>query len=359
MNSVLIEFKNGSEEIRKFIDNSKMQNHLFVNYKRSENKDLVLKPREVESEFKNFVLHYESFNNKKIFEYNTIIISLYGYFENFIEELIKAYIRTLSSFISVFQEMPQKIVENHTQLSAQLIQNINMPKYQGVVSQEKIVSNMASCQEGESYTVNVDAYTHHTANFRESVINEFFLKVGIENISSLILKYPLFKSYLDENEIDKSIAFNIINDLADRRNQVAHGSVDSILDKDILSQYLDFLDLYCDSLYSVLFMNILDYRVSKNTHQYRLNSPIAVYGRDVVCFEIANTHIQLGDTLYAKTNNEAEPIRYGTVLSMRLNDVDVSEVKEDQVGSISIKVDCKVNMRYEYFIPRLQPAVIN
>ncbi|MEJ9143542.1 MAE_28990/MAE_18760 family HEPN-like nuclease, partial [Bacillus thuringiensis] len=283
---------------------------------------------------------------------NTIIISLYGYFENFIEELIKAYIQSLRSFISEFQDMPQNIVENHNQLSAQLIQNISIPKYQGIVSEEKIVSNMASCLSGEYYTINVDAYTYHKANFRENVINEFFSKVGIENISSLILRYPLFNDYLIENEIDKSIAFNIINDLADRRNQVAHGSVDSILDKDILSQYVEFLDIYCNSLYSVLFMNTLNYRVSKNIHQYCLHSPIEVFGRAIVCFKIVNTHIQLGDTLYAKTNNLAEPIRYGTIISMRLNDVEVSEVKEDQEGLISIKVDCKVNMSYEYFIPK-------
>lgn len=354
MNSVLIELKNGLEEIKKFIENSKMQNQLFVNYKRSENTGLLLKPIEIEAEFKNFVLHYESFNNKKIFEYNTIIISLYGYFENYIEELIKAYIESLCSVISVFQDMPQKIVENHNQLSAQLIQNINIPKYQGIISVEKIVSNMASCQTDGSFTINLDAYTYHTANFRESAINEFFSKVGIENISSLIFRYPLFNDYLDENEIDKTIAFNIINDLADRRNQVAHGSVDSLLDKDILSQYIDFLDLYCTSLWSVLFMNTLGYRVSKNIHQYCLNSPIAVYGRNIVCFNISNTHIQLGDTLYAKTNNMAEPIRYGAILSMRLDDVDVSEVKEFQEGLISIKVDCKVNKSYEYFIPRQQ-----
>lgn len=353
MNSVLIEFKNGLEEIRKFIENSKMQNQLFVNYKRSEiSADLILQPVEVETEFRNFVSHYESFNNKKIFEYNTIIISLYGYFENFIEELIKAYLQSLSSFIEVFQDMPQKVVENHSELSAILITNINIPKYQGIVLLDKIVSNMASCQGGKNYTINLDAYTYHTSNFREQSINEFFNKVGIENISSLILRYPLFNKYLAENEINKSIAFNIINDLADRRNQVAHGSVDSIIDKDTLSEYIDFLDLYSSSLYAVLFMNILDYRVSKNIHQYSLNSPIGIYGKNIVCFKITNTHIRLGDTLYAKTNNVSEPIRFGTIHSMLLNDAEVSEVKEDEKGEISIKVDFKVNERYEYFIPK-------
>jgi hypothetical protein len=352
MKSVLTELRIGLEEIRKFIENSKIQRQLFIIVRKNENSNLILKPHELENEVFNFMLHYDSFNNKKIFEYNTIVISLYGYFENFIEEILKAYIQSLRSFINVFQDMPQKIRDNHADLSAQLIQNKNIPKYQGLVSTEKIITNLNLCQTGDpSYSINLDAYTYHTSNFREGIIDEFFSKVGIDKISSFILRYPKFSNYLNENEISNSIAFDSINDLADRRNQVAHGSVDNILDIDILMGYIDFFELYCCSLFEVLFMQMLDYRVKRNISQYCLSTPIEVYGRNIVCFEVANVHLRQGGILYAHTNNAAEIIRYGTIQSIRIDDEEVNEIMPDQSCRISIKVDFKVSENYSYYTP--------
>ena len=215
----------------------------------------------------------------------------------------------------------------------------------------KPITNMNSCQNGDAiYASNLDAYTHHSSNIRKNSIDEFFIKVGITNISSMIICYPKFSEYINENEISGSTAFNVINDLAERRNQVAHGSVDSILDIDILLDYIDFIELFCTSLYEVLIMNSLQYRVEKNLNLYSLGLPIDVFGRNVVCFEVENVHLQLGDVLYAQTNNTAEPIRYGTIQSIHLEDCEVHEIRPEQRGKVCIGVNFKVRQSYTYFI---------
>jgi hypothetical protein len=351
MKSVLKELKIGLDDIRKFVFNNENQKQLVITVKKKES-ELLIQPTELEEHVNRLIIHYDSFQNKKILEYNTIIISLYGYFENYIEEMIKAYISSIRNYSNYFQDMPQKIIDNHSELSAQLIQIKNLPKYQNIVSIDKVIINMNSCITGNpDFEINLNAYTYHTSNFRETSINEFFSKVGIDQISSIILKYPKFNEYLNENEISKSIAFNIINDIADRRNQVAHGSVDNILSTEILMDYINFCELYCETLYEVLFMSLLEHQISKNAHQRCLNSPLLVYGRNVVWFNVENLHLRVGDFVYAKTNNLAEPIRYGTVQSL-LNSENVllEEIKSEETCQIGIEVDFKVSMNYTYYL---------
>lgn len=177
MKSVLMEFQKGLSELKKFIENSQFQKKMFTTFKKSKEAGVHITPPELGEQFKLFIEHYQSFSNKQIFEYNTIIISMYGYFEAFIEELIKAYISNLSETVSDFKKMPLKIQENHSALSAILIQNLTLPKYQNITTADKIIINAHSCVVGNgNYSINLDAYTYHTSNFRQGSIDEFFIR---------------------------------------------------------------------------------------------------------------------------------------------------------------------------------------
>src|SRR5450631_3668069 len=53
--------------------------------------------------------HYHAKNNKARYDYNTIIISLYGYLERFIEDLIGEYLVLASRHSSTFTDLPTAI----------------------------------------------------------------------------------------------------------------------------------------------------------------------------------------------------------------------------------------------------------
>ncbi|OME28898.1 hypothetical protein BSK63_23595 [Paenibacillus odorifer] len=262
MRSVLIEFKNGIEQISNFIESIDKHKKTISTYRKAKDKNIT--PTELEEQIRIFVEGYESFSSKSAFDYNTIVVSLYGYFERFIEDLIKAYISSLKSFVKNFNEMPEKIRMNHSDLSAILIQNLKLPKYQDTIKSENIVINMHSCVIGNvEFEINLDAYTYHTSNFRQGSIDEFYSKVGVENISSKILNSPNFEKYLIENEISKTVAFGKISDLAERRNQVSHGAPVQLLDPIIFIDYLNFFDVYSTCLHQILMIEQIEYRVEK------------------------------------------------------------------------------------------------
>src|SRR5688572_32489652 len=64
--------------------------------------------------------HFRSKNNKAQYEYNTIIVSLYGYLEKFIEDLIGEYLSQLTVFVPHFPDLPSAIQEKHLMLSLDL-----------------------------------------------------------------------------------------------------------------------------------------------------------------------------------------------------------------------------------------------
>src|SRR5258706_5657131 len=61
---------------------------------------------------KDFQEHFRSKNNKAQYEYNTIIVSLYGYLERYIEDLIGEYLDQVSSLVPEFLELPSSIQAN-------------------------------------------------------------------------------------------------------------------------------------------------------------------------------------------------------------------------------------------------------
>ncbi|MEH6979107.1 MULTISPECIES: MAE_28990/MAE_18760 family HEPN-like nuclease [Bacillus] len=351
MKSVLMEFQKGLSELKKFIENSQFQKKMFTTFKKSKEAGVHITPPELGEQFKLFIEHYQSFSNKQIFEYNTIIISMYGYFEAFIEELIKAYISNLSETVSDFKKMPLKIQENHSALSAILIQNLTLPKYQNITTADKIIINAHSCVVGNgNYSINLDAYTYHTSNFRQGSIDEFFYKIGINQVSSLILRHPGFEKYLVENEISKAIAFGRIDDLAERRNQVAHGGQNELLSLEILLDYINFFELYGKTLYEVLMIEIIQFRMENSLNIRLLDLPIATYGRDIVWFNVEDTKVCVGDNIYARTNNQSEPVRYGAIESIQFNDEQCQELIAVESIQVGLKVNFKVRDSYTFYL---------
>src|SRR5436190_18030507 len=67
---------------------------------------------------------------RKVFEYNSIVVSMYGFFEKFIEDIMVAYLELLCHYVSNYNDLPCIIKENHSLFSAQLVQNLKLPKYE-------------------------------------------------------------------------------------------------------------------------------------------------------------------------------------------------------------------------------------
>ncbi|WP_313150265.1 MAE_28990/MAE_18760 family HEPN-like nuclease [Lysinibacillus capsici] len=347
MRASLTFFQEGIEDLRKFINGiEKSSNLLKTEYR----KDPPI--QEYLFRLEDFQKHFRAFHIKQtIYNYKTVIISLYGLLESFVENLIKSYLEFLSETVSSYGELPESILKNHFNKSADLIQKIDtLPKYQNL-KKEDVIKNLNKCIETpENYALNIDAYTYHTANFKHDVIVNFFKQVGIE-ISNYIREEKPFKNYLSEEypEIDIPEHLNVyekLNDLANRRNDVAHGAEINLLGPQDLLDYISYVEAYCLSLYNVVYNEALTIEINYNAIE--LNNPKLIVNNEIICLELNNTSISIGDKIVA--SSERRPYYYSEILGIQVNRVEHQTIEAQESIDVGIKVGFKAKQNQKFFL---------
>lgn len=298
--------------------------------------------------------------NKRIINYNAIIISLYSAFEHFIESIAIAYLKKLNKIIKDYNKMPEKIRQNHIIYSSELILELNKSKYSGL-NEKDIIFNLHNCmQNGINYKMNYEAFIKHNSNLRPLTINEIFSRINIENICSKIRENSLFMEYysckkeIDKNDVKKIISkielnqlFSTINDLIEIRNQVAHSWVDETIDFKILKEdYIEFIKVFCNSIYQVLEQELCKYEVKYCSK--KINHVKAIYNNEILCFNSGNLKIEKGDKIIIKKGNDK--LCYGFIESIQIDGKEVSRVTDIELVDVGVKLSTKIKDNYEFFI---------
>jgi len=310
----------------------------------------------------NFQKHQASFAaQKKRFDYNSIIVSLYGFFEQFIESMIRDYVKNLNIIIPEYKKLPPTIGKNHLDLSFKLISLVEQPRYQGNITTAEIISNLNTClAQPNRYKLNEKAFAYHTANFRAGVITESFARLGIENISRCILNSTSFTTYLQTEypDLDLEIiqqeekGFYYLNDLAERRNEVAHGALPDagIPSNDILLDYIKFFDAYSQALYEVLQNEVLHYKVKYQGIE--LGKPVKVWLKGtVICISLKEITLKIGDLLVAKPVKKSLPYQAGKIKKIQVKRKKYDEwLASSQEEIICMQVNYKAKENQTFFL---------
>ena len=297
----------------------------------------------------------KSFRLSKLqFNYNSFVISLYGSFERFIENCITTYIETLNNLITVYLNLPETILKNHFLFSLSLITKIEQPRYSGPLTKEEVIKNLHTCiNTHDMYQLNKDAFAQHTANFRLQVVEESFSNIGLLQLSQKILKTKSFQSYCiislgisPEIDLVPTEAFQILNDLAEYRNQVAHGITCDILTNDILLDYLVFFESFSSALIEVLQENILFRELESNGEELGEITDVYQGGR-VVCFKTNYMALKKGDLLVGKNK---EFIVKASIKGMKLNDKNIDAVDDKDNYEVGVEIDTNFKKSFKIYL---------
>ena len=302
----------------------------------------------------------QSISQRRVFNYNSIIISLYGFFEQFVESLLRTYVNYLNEIVPEYSQLPDSITQNHTELSFELIRNIEHPRYQGGLTEAQIISNLHTCvNNDDNYQVNAEAFIHHTANFRINVIQESFTRVRVENVSRRILEFTVFRDYLKTVNPDRDVAnikveeaFSFLEDLAERRNEVAHGPPSEILNNDILLDYITFFEAYGPALYEVGYESTLPHLVQHRAIE--LGTPIDVFNNKIVCISVKNTTVRVGDLLIAQTADTARSYLASEIQELQVDNISHVEVPANPDGvyiGMCVSFNAKENQSF-FLVPK-------
>lgn len=289
--------------------------------------------------------------------YNSLIVSMYGALERFMEDLVRAYVSYLNGICPRYGDLPQAIQDQHLDVTLALIRNLEHPRFNVQVQAEGLVSNLHSClQDAQPYHLNDLAFTLHTANFRTPVVEKFLGRVGLDGSVNRVLGDSGFKAALEELDPGAPPSFTRFNDMVDRRNEVAHGTPpNQILSLELLRAYATMVGAFGSAVYERVFAASLGHLAA--CHGQPLGRPLAVYqhGR-VVTFDLAAGRIELGDPIVAQRSNGV--CSFTHVESIMINGVDVP-VADAAAGTqqVGLRLEGAVRATYELSVlPATTPA---
>lgn len=293
--------------------------------------------------------------DEKIFNYRANIISLYGAFECFIEEVFKEYIEQLRCIIPQYNSLNKKIKDSYFDNVAKLHSKLHYAKFSHI-TELKIVQNLEKVIVQGNNEILAEPFLCNGGNYKHNIICDLMKSVGIDNVDCNIIQLSPLTDLLLESTPDKEQQRTMVamrlEELVDRRNEVAHGAIsDNIIDIDYFEEMLKFTAAYCDSLNKLLKHELLTYKweqTSSTTY-----TPINVYDNRIAVLKVKNVKISIGCKLLIKKHKFPLYLE-GQVLGLRVknNTTEIEEEKDsieinDEEHLISIEVSAKLKENRE------------
>ena len=332
------------EQIEKYMSSIKNYNQI-----------LEMDVSKLGDDYKNKILEFKSFNNKfnkRRYDYTVVIISLYGCFEKLIESFIKDYLMILVNECKAYSQLPFVIRDKHIDLSISLMGKIDQPKYSAFLTKEQIINNLHECIQNDICCLNYEAFCQHTANFRIQTIEEVLKNVGLADVISLIKRNKeLKKIYKEENgecnyeQLKLGTIFAFLDELADRRNRIAHGSVSDILSFELQEQMLTKVKIFGQELDKIGFENVLPYLIEKSYKIDRIYNPNKV--TKLLCFELEKEQISVDDFIIRRFGDK---YTYSTIKSIEINHVKYEQYNSQENTDVGIMLDKSRKLDEEYWL---------
>jgi uncharacterized protein YutE (UPF0331/DUF86 family) len=341
MDAVLEKFLKELKDLECLIDFYETENELLKDFNVKPVSDEELIISELSKKLKAFRL------SKLQFNYNCVIISLYGSFESFIEDCLVSYIDELNKIVQTYNNLPDTVAQNHFALSLSLISKIDQPKYSGPLTKELIIKNLHTCINTiEKYELNKDAFAQHSANFRQQVIDDSFSQIGIKTISQKIIDNSDFRNYSilhlglnDEDTLLPSECFEFLNNLAELRNRVAHGISSEIIRNDLLLDYVKFFKHYSHAITEILKTNILYREIDEYGVEFGPITDVFQSGK-IICFMSNKVPLAKGDVIIGKSLK--------TIIKSIVKSIKVDGNQVDSIdGSINIEVGIEIEHKFK------------
>lgn len=296
---------------------------------------------------------------KKTFQYNAVIISLYGILEQFIEGIIVEYLNQVNRTVEKYNNLPQKIIDNHVDYSANLIQNLKWSKkYQNLTSQEEIIENLHKCLSDVNYILNTVSFIQHQANIKHDVVIQLFGDIGIFELTNKFRSNTKFSDFIqkktgitDLSQISNEVLFHLLNDLADRRNNVSHGIDENILSLNILqSTYIPFLECYFQVIYAILREETLQLYFDNHTsnfHEITPDSIIIIYDHKILCIKAENATFRVGNQILCKSAKGR--IKLASIESIEVNKISYKEYEIVGSEDIGLQLNTKIKDNFTFY----------
>ncbi len=309
MDLVYIEFENEILNLKKHIE--------FINELKN---DIIPLSKNYE---------YLKSNSRKRIDYNSLIISLYGIVESYIEKFLISFLEVLEKEVLEYSCLNPNITGNHFNLSISLLNKIIENKHTKFfhLKKEDVVFNLSNCLTDKNpYTFNHYAFLINTGNLKHSKVVEILKYIDIDLIQEI-------KSH-EGFGLNTENLFNKIDELVQRRNEIAHGNVNNILDNSEIIVFVDFIQKYLSAIHDILKAKIeiekLNYFKKKGLKL--LNFKI-FKGNIIGIVDGVKLNLKINDTVVIE---KSDKLKLATLVDLKLfanNDITIKLDENIRIGN--------------------------
>jgi hypothetical protein len=276
---------------------------------------------------------------RKRFDNAAFAIVLYSSFEKFIEGIVAAYAQLESRRLR-YAELPRKLVKKHLARTAEMLfrGRIGEGRYVGLTEME-VVKNLFGCLSGtERYTPNKAAVVAHDRNLGVREIDELFATVGVEQMCTRVRRADAVVEWYrnmngspaaSQDGVPAAAIEERINDLVERRNQIAHGrgTPDELPGVDKMGEAAGFIQAFAKSIFAITVGRYLQDHHAGVQLVRRQNGGPYQNGKVVIINQPAH-RIFRGQAVFVL--EETFGARWGRIQSLRLDDVGIQEMEARQ-----------------------------
>jgi hypothetical protein len=291
--------------------------------------------------------------DQRRFAYIGCISALYSSFENFAERVAFRFVEmSLAQSSKVTPEQMSSLRRRYVRnASALLNQSLGVGRYREV-TQFDVAKSLASCldESASSFDLRLELISLHSSNLRLDALCELF-GWAVADLQDKISRSDAVESWGARSENAntralKEVVKNELDDLVERRNEVAHRAIpDDILSYDRLLAAVDFIEAISLGLVATLAVPLLEASI-KDGETVSLGTPTEYFRKNrVAVIPSLESPVTVGDCILQPG---AVSTRWGRVLEIQVNEEPVPTAPSGT--EVGLLFDFKVRKRTQLFL---------
>lgn len=268
-------------------------------------------------------------------QYNSIIICLYGCFEEFIDEITLEYLNAINNLCKSYNDLPEAIRKKHLYKVGEFLSNPQRYKGYELTIKDCINNIYNSINSCEGRKLNTELIISHSANLNINKVCNLYNDLGITHLLNKL-----------ENKIDKQ-KLNLLDELVNQRNTIAHSwEVDQRYAYEIIEK--DFTELLMDlgkELESILTDNLYTFMYDKDYFN-SFDNALKVIRNRILCINSMDSYLEKGDFIFCK--NGKNEIKRLEIVNIQHNNKEIDKITEENID-VGIEVNDNIRPNWTYY----------
>lgn len=286
----------------------------------------------------------------QLFDHCAGVTRLYALYEQFIVDLVTAYVDQLPSFYPIYSGLPEPTQKQHRVGVGQLLHKWSDSGLYGHLTEDAIAAGLADGLRGSrGYRLLSDAFLIDAENYRPTALIRLFGYLDFQDCLSYVRKHPRLQAFMAASGDTTETLDSILTTIVQLRNEAAHGTVSHVVSTSELLRLTDFILLLCGALADMLERRALSLAIGAG-HYHEVAEVIHAFSDCIFGVKCRRGSIHTGERLIARTSGSAKPV---AVLSIEVNRTQVATAATEENQEIGVKLSDKVPVGAPLF--RLNP----